>query len=198
MAVFKVSLTDAIDVSGDAEIDLETYAKALFNRTCKDIRNGPQLSAQDREAFQTQVAAFTGRLQDIGKIADKRLRDIALDAAAVALALGFYRTGNGADARRLKDKIMKAHTEAALAVRRKNDFQEIVAREAKALWGRNPKFKGKAKGTAEVICDPVARAIAALQNPSKGLTIPNLSDVEERRKFIDRVRKRVKRLKPTG
>jgi hypothetical protein len=192
MAVFELSLTDGVKASGEAEIDLEAYAKALFDKTCEAVRIRTQMPAEEREAFESQAAAFTGRLKDIGNIADKRQRGRALDAAALALALGFYHAGNGADARRLKDEIMRDHIKAAQNARRQVAFQEIVDREAEALWGRKPKFKGNAKGTAEEICDRVARAIADISNPSKGLTIPNLSDPEERRKFVERIRKRIK------
>jgi hypothetical protein len=157
MAVFDVSLTDGVKVSGYAEIDFNAYAEALFDKTCEAVLSRTQMSAQEREAFETQTAAFTHRLEDIRNIADKRLRDTALDAAALALALGFYHAGNGEAAREIHTQFSSTGGKESGASRGKRAklWQDFTAEGAKSMRSENPSFSQEA--LADLIIQKAAK-----------------------------------------
>lgn len=198
MAEIEASLTDGIGVSDEAEIDLEAYVKALFTRTCEAVRNRHEMSAEDREAFEAEAATFPAWLEDIGKIADKRLRRAAMEAVGVALALGFHHAGNGDVVRTLKAELNRERVKPAVAERRRDEFQELVHRLAKDLWDRKKSFKGNPTRTAKEICDAVRAALPTLAKPPEGYEKGDLSNPARRNQFIDLIRKRVERIQLPG
>ena len=179
MTVFEEVLTQGIGVSDELEIDLQAFVEALFNKTCKAVRTRTEMSADDRQAFETEAANFAGSLQKIGKIADKALQRAALDAVGAALALGFYHAGNGgvvselrAQATERARKALRAKAEPKVELRRaaiaaiceqkgwrgnEANLPKLVARELDKL----PKLKSVSK-SARTVADDLKATFATL------------------------------------
>jgi hypothetical protein len=96
MAIYSVEVTDGVKAADGGEIvELENYAKALFDKTCEAVRTRTAMSPWERKAFEAHAANLADSLNEIGEIAEKRFRLAAMRATVAALALGFYHAGNG-------------------------------------------------------------------------------------------------------
>jgi hypothetical protein len=168
MVVFREVLTDGFKVADDAEIaDLESYARALFDKTCEAVRARTKMPAHEREAFEAEVAHFTNSFVEIGQFGEKRLRLAAMRAAAAALALGFYHAGNGEVVRGLRSQQGREGGEKSGAVRKANRRWKPHAKElALEACKRDPslangKVASEVEGRwklAEAVC-PTHRAL---------------------------------------
>jgi hypothetical protein len=78
------------------------------------------------------------------------------------------------------------------AGRRRDDFQEIVARLTKELCMRRPELIGQFGATAREMSDSVVAEVAALSKPLQGYATGDLIDSQARKRFIDMLRQRVK------
>lgn len=167
---------------------------AYFGGMIADVVAEANLSVKERAAFEAEAQTFIFNFGKIIRIKEDKLRNSIFEALKSALFVSSYDAGGPVARQRLD----RARTERARAARKRNDIQEIVAREAKELWKRKPKFKGNSGGTANEICDAVVAAIGLLPKQPKGWVIAGVTDLERKRKLIEAIRKRISGLNRAG
>ena len=168
--------------------DVASYAKLLFDETCKAVRALATLPEEQRRIFEDHAAKFERSLEAILSINDKHAQWAALNAAISALSIGYYHPGNPEVARELKSRLMKEHTAPANAVRR-GPIGKIIDSHARRETNRRG-FGGDYGYTKKTIITAILRDV--LKEVSKLDAVPDNWKVQDPNKLTKEERNRVR------
>jgi hypothetical protein len=170
---------------------------ALIGRLFADFRNASEPDDQIKGSVDCSVIEFRRHLRNVVLLGDEA-RGPALQAIVSALQVGALLPMSPKLLGGTIQALKKANTEPARTARKRDAFQEIVARATNELWARQPDLIGEYGDTAKGIFDTVAAEVPQLVRPPKGYENPDLTDPGTQKRFIDLIRHRVKRVKPGG
>jgi hypothetical protein len=132
-------------------------ALSLLASMVDDVMTRTPLTKKEREEFEDHADLFVDSFADIVKSNNKGLTETAFKALSSAMFVSAYYAGGPRALQRLKDQINKERTKKAHEAWRKETIREIVARNSRSIWEKNPELKKQPHITAYRIRRSVLR-----------------------------------------
>lgn len=205
MAFYDETITEELIIHDTPSLtDLATFAKLLFDQTCKAVR-AMTLPEEQQRVFECHANKLGRSLEVILCIEDKQCQRAALDAAISALSIGDYHPGNSEVVQVLKTNFRKEQTAPANAGR-KGKIGIIIACHINKIISDRERSHGKGKHgyTKKTIISLILPGV--IQEVSKLDPVPEKWKVEnpekltkaERTQVRENIRVHVRRSKVFG
>jgi hypothetical protein len=187
-------------MDADNPIDPATVAILLhqfehsFLAVANEIRNDPEINDDIKKSVDQKANEFKRHFRMILAFHAEQ-RKTAFDALRSAFSLGALMAMRPQVLNGVIRILNDARTQPARKARRKDNFQEIIERNARKLWKRKPSFEGNNEGTANEIYTLVIKEVNALDRIPKGWKINDPADSNEKNRAIGRISKRISRIR---